>query len=93
MEGLLTIKELTHAVMVTMKGDSSHGCDSFTIIFLQKFWHDLQHITEDALNASFGNSVTKSVRLVIIKLFGKDRKIPHCQETTALSYFCLSSTS
>ena len=41
MEGLLTIKELTYAVMVTMKGDSSPGCDGFTVIYLQEFWYDL----------------------------------------------------
>ena len=37
MEGLPTIKELTHAVMVTMKGDSSPGCDVFTVNYLREF--------------------------------------------------------
>ena len=34
MEGLLRIKALTHAVMVTIKGDSSPGCDGFTVNYL-----------------------------------------------------------
>ena len=49
MEGLLTIKELTHAVMVTMNGDSSPGCDGFTVNHLREFWYDLAHITQGAL--------------------------------------------
>ena len=93
MEGLLTIKKLTHAVMVTIKGDSSSGCDGFTINYLREFWHDLEHIIKDALNASFGNSLTNSLRLAIIKLLNKFQKTQHYQETTALFPSYLSSTN
>ena len=37
MEGLLTIKELTEAVMVSMNGNSSPGCDGFTVNHLREF--------------------------------------------------------
>jgi hypothetical protein len=76
MEGLLTLEELTHAVMETMKGDSSPGCDGFTISYLRVFWNDLKHITRDALNASFGNTIATSLRLAIIKLLRKGQKDP-----------------
>ena len=68
MEGLLTLEELTHAVMETMKGDSSPGCDGFTVNYLRVFWNDLKHITRDTLNASFGNALSTSLHLAIIKL-------------------------
>ena len=55
MEGLLTLEELTNAVMKTMKGDSSPGCDGFTINYLRELWPDLQHATKDALNAISNN--------------------------------------
>ena len=76
MEGLLTLEELTNAVMKTMKGDSSPGCDGFTVNYLRVFWHDLKTITEDAINASFGNTLFSSLRLAIIKLLCKCQKDP-----------------
>ena len=62
--------------MKTMKGDSSPGCDGFTVNYLRFFWHDLKTITKDALNASFGNTLTSSLHLAIIKLLRKGQKDP-----------------
>ena len=50
MEGLLTLEELTHAGLKTIKGDSSPGCDGSTVNYLRIFRHDLKTITKDALN-------------------------------------------
>jgi hypothetical protein len=62
--------------MVTMKGDSSPGCDGFTVNYLREFWHDLKQITQDALNSSLGNSLSNSLRLAIVKLLRKGQKDP-----------------
>ena len=91
MEGLLTIEELTEAVMVSMNGSSSPGCDGFTVNHLREFCYDLCHITQGALNASFGNELTSSLRLAIIKLLRKGQKDPtlpgNCRPISLLSIF------
>ena len=61
MEGLLTLDELTHAVMKTLMGDSSPGCNGSTVNYLRILWHDLKTITKDALNASFGKTLSTSL--------------------------------
>jgi hypothetical protein len=93
MEGLFTINELTFAVMHTMTGDSSPGCDGFTVKHLREFWYDLQHITQEALNASFGNTLTSSLCSPSSSYSAKARRIPPSQATISLSLSSLSSTN
>ena len=62
--------------MNTMKGDSSPGIDGFIVNYLREFWNDLKTITKNALNSSFGNSLTTSLRLAIVKLLRKGQKDP-----------------
>ena len=76
MEGMLTTKELTRCLFKVMKGASSLGCDGFTVNHLRVFWDDLQHLTTDALNASFGNTLTSTLRKAVIKLLRKGTKDP-----------------
>ena len=83
MEGLLTTDELHNALFNHMKGDSSPGCDGFTVNHLRVFWHDLAHITRDALNCSFGGELTTSLRKAVIKLLRKGTKDPTLTEQTS----------
>ena len=76
MEGLLTIDELTDSLFNHMKGGSSPGIDGFTVNHLRTFWHELKHITKDALNCSFGSQLTQSLRKAVIKLLRKGTKDP-----------------
>ena len=76
MEGMLTTKELTECLFKIMKGDASPGCDGFTVNHLRVFWDDLKHLTTDALNCSFGNTLTSSLRKAIVKLLRKGTKDP-----------------
>ena len=76
MEGLLTITELTECLFNHMKGGSSPGIDGFTVNHLRTFWHELKHITKDALNCSFGGQLTQSLRKAVIKLLRKGTKDP-----------------
>ena len=76
MEGLLTITELTDCLFNHMKGGSSPGIDGFTVNHLRTFWHELKHITQDALNSSFGGQLTQSLRKADIKLLRKGTKDP-----------------
>ena len=76
MEGLLSHKELTTALFHHMKGASSPGIDGFTVNHIRTFWNDLGHITTDAINSSFGNELTTSLRKAIIKLLRKGNKDP-----------------
>ena len=76
MEGLLTLKELTDSLFNHMKGGSSPGIDGFTVNHLRTFWHELKHITKDALNCSFGGQLTQSLRKAVIKLLRKGTKDP-----------------
>ena len=55
MEGLLTLKEMKEALFVHMKGSSSPGVDGFTVNNLRAIWSEMEHLTRDALNDSFGN--------------------------------------
>jgi hypothetical protein len=64
------------AVMVSMNGNSSPGCDGLKVNHLCEFWFDLANITQGALNASFGNELKSSLRLAIIKLLRKGQKDP-----------------
>ena len=58
--------------MKTLKGDPSPVCDGFTV-----FWHDLRpQMTKDPLNASFGNTLSSSLQLAIVKLLRKGQKDP-----------------
>ena len=54
-EGLLTLKEMKEALFVHMKGSSSPGVDGFTVNNLRAIWSEMEHLTRDALNDSFGN--------------------------------------
>ena len=74
MEGLLTMEELTTALFEHMKGSSSPGIDGFTVNHLRTLWHDLGHLTKDALNSSFGNKLTNT--LAVMKLLMKGTKDP-----------------
>ena len=76
MEGMLTTEELTKCLYKVMNGDSSPGCDGFTVNHLRIFWEDLQHLTTQALNCSFGNTLTTSLRKAIVKLLRKGTKDP-----------------
>ena len=76
MEGPLTIEELTTALFKHMKGSSSPGIDGFTVNHLRSLWHDLGHLTKDALNSSFGNKMTHTLRSAVIKLLRKGTKDP-----------------
>ena len=76
MEGLLTLNELTDSLFNHMKGGSSPGIDGFTVNHLRTFWHELKHITKDALNCSFGGQLTQSLRKAVIKLLRKGTKDP-----------------
>ena len=76
MEGLLTMEELTKCLFTHMKGSSSPGIDGFTVNHLRTFWHELKHITLDALNCSFGCQLTHSLRKAVIKLLRKGTKDP-----------------
>ena len=68
MEGMLTTDELTHCLFKVMKGASSPGLDGFTVNHLRVFWEDLKVLTTNALNASFGNTLTTTLKKAIIKL-------------------------
>ena len=59
-----------------MKGSSSPGVDGFTVNNLRAIWSDMEHLTRDALNDSFGNELTNSLSLAIIKLLWKGKKDP-----------------
>ena len=76
MEGLLTTEEFAHALFKVMKGDSSPGIDGFTVNYLRVFWNDMKTITRNALNSSFGNTLSTSLRTAIVKLFRKGQKDP-----------------
>ena len=76
MEGLLTIEELTSSLFNHMKGNSSPGIDGFTVNHLRTFWPDLQHITKDALNCSFGGELSGTLKKAVIKLLRKGTKDP-----------------
>ena len=76
MEGLLTVDEMTNSLFNHMKGGSSPGIDGFTVNHLRTFWHELKHITQDALNCSFGGQLTQSLRKAVIKLLRKGTKDP-----------------
>ena len=76
MEGMLTTQELTRCLFKVMKGSASPGCDGFTVNHLRVFWDDLKHLTTDALNCSFGNTLTSSLRKAIVKLLRKGTKDP-----------------
>ena len=77
MEGLLTKEELTTALFKHMKRSSSPGIDGFTVNHLRTLWHNMGHLTKDALNPSFGNKLTKTLQLAVIKLLRKGTKDPH----------------
>ena len=74
MEGLLTLKEMKEALFIHMKASSSPGVDGFTVNNLRAIWSDMEHLTRDALNDSFGNELTNSLRLAIIKLLRKEKR-------------------
>ena len=76
MEGLLTIEELTNSLFNHMKGNSSPGIDGFTVNHLRTFWHELKHITCDALNCSFGGQLSTTLKKAVIKLLRKGTKDP-----------------
>ena len=76
MEGMLTTDELTHCLFKVMKGASSPGWDGFTVDHLRIFWEDLKFLTTNALNASFGNTLTPTLRKAIVKLLRKGTKDP-----------------
>ena len=76
MEGLLTIEELTSCLFNHMKGNSSPGIDGFTVNHLRTFWHDLKHITCDAINCSFGGKLSTTFNKAVIKLLRKGTKDP-----------------
>ena len=76
MEGMLTTEELTHCLFKVMKGASSPGLDGFTVNHLRVFWEDLKVLTTNALNASFGNMLTPTLRKATVKLLRKGTKDP-----------------
>ena len=71
MEGMLTLKEMKESLFIHMKGSSSPGVDGFTVNNLRAIWSEMEHLTRDALNDSFGNELNNSLRLAIIKLLRK----------------------
>ena len=70
------LDELTKSLFNHMKGGSSPGIDGFTVNHLRTFWHELKHITQEALNCSFGGQLTQSLRKAVIKLLRKGTKDP-----------------
>ena len=76
MEGMLTTEELTHCLFNVMNGTSSPGLDGFTVNYLRIFWEDLKTLTKNALNSSFGNTLTPTLKKAIIKLLRKGTKDP-----------------
>ena len=76
MEGMLTTEELTHCLFNVMNGASSPGLDGFTVNYLRIFWEDLKTLTKNALNSSFGNTLTPTLKKAIIKLLRKGTKDP-----------------
>ena len=56
MEGLLTTQELTEALFKHMEGVSS------TVKHLRFFWHELKVVNKNALDATFGNNLTITLR-------------------------------
>ena len=76
MEGMLTTNELTHCLFNIMKGASSPGMDGFTVNYLREFWDDMKILTTNALNASFGSTLTPTLRKAIVKLLRKGTKDP-----------------
>ena len=75
-EGLLSMEELTTALFKHMKGSSGPGIDGYTVNHLCTLWHDLCHLTMEALNSSFGNKLTNTLQLAVIKLLRKGSKYP-----------------
>ena len=76
MEGMLSTTELTNCLFKIMKGSSSPGTDGFTVNYVRVFWEDLKTLTTNALNASFGNTLTTSLKKAIVKLLRKGTKDP-----------------
>ena len=62
MEGMLSTKELTHCLFNVMNGASSPGLDGFTVNHLRVFWDDLKTLTTNALNSSFGTTLTPTLK-------------------------------
>ena len=87
MEGMLTTQELTYCLFKVMKGASSPGLDGFTVNHLRVFWEDLKTLTTNALNASFGNTLTPSLRKQWLNSFGKAQKTQQLLETIAQFHF------
>ena len=77
MEGLLTIEELTNSLFNHMKGNSSPGIDGFTVNHLRTFWHELKHITCDALNCSFGGQLSTTLKKSSNQAIKKRHKRPN----------------
>ena len=76
MEGMLSTKELTHCLFNVMNGASSPGLDGFTVNHLRVFWDDLKTLTTNALNSSFGTTLTPTLKKAIVKLLRKGTKDP-----------------
>ena len=76
MGGMLTTNQLTHCLFHVMNKSSSPGFDGFTVNHLRVFWEDMKALTTDALNSSFGNTLTPTLRKAIIKLLRKGTKDP-----------------
>ena len=76
MEGMLSTKELTHCLFNVMNGASSPGLDGFTVNHLRVFWDDLKTLTTNALNSSFGTTLTHTLKKAIVKLLRKGTKDP-----------------
>ena len=68
-------KELNDALFNHMNGSSSPGPDGFTVNWLRAFWPDLKHLTQNALNSSFGKGLTKTLHTAIVKILRKAIKI------------------
>ena len=62
--------------MSSLNGTSSPGLDGFTVNHLRVFWEDLKIVTTNALNSSFGNTLTPTLRKSIVKLLRKGNKDP-----------------
>ena len=62
MEGMLSTKELTHCLFNVMNGASSPGLDGFTVNHLRVFWDDLKTLTTNALDSSFGTTLTPTLK-------------------------------
>ena len=76
MEGLLTDSELKLCLFEKMKGSSSPGIDGFTVNHIRTFWDDLKDVTREALNYNFGNQLTKTLKVAIIRMLRKGKKDP-----------------